>query len=155
MTQRTGQPRLARARGPDEEDDLVLPDPVARGEPDEDTAVEPAFDAEVHVLQTRRLAEAGELQQARKPAIVAQQVLPLEEEREPLLEGEPRDIRDAALLLEGVGQPREAQGVEQVERLLHQHDQASPTARESSSGSSSGSASGASCETSVRPSGGR
>ena len=78
MAEGAREPRLARPSGPDTQHDLMLPDPLARGEPDEDTAVESTFDAEVHIFQTRRLAEARELQQAGEPTIFAQQVLPLE-----------------------------------------------------------------------------
>jgi len=106
----------------------VLSDPVARSEAQHERPVEPSLRAEVHVLDARGEAEAGDLQEPRAAAVLARAALAFEEEREPLLEGESRHVGDAALLLEGQGHPGELERVEQGERRFGQHARASPSA---------------------------
>ena len=59
MTERAGEPALAGAGRADEQENFMLPDPVAAGQADEEAAIETALHAEVDVFDTRRVAERG------------------------------------------------------------------------------------------------
>jgi hypothetical protein len=50
VSERTGQPALADAGRPDQQQALMLPDPVAAGELQEKIAIKTPGDAEVYVL---------------------------------------------------------------------------------------------------------
>jgi len=97
----------------------VVSDPVAAGEAEKDTAIQPTLHPEVYVFDTRCLAEAGDLDQSREPAVAARHVLTLQEQSQALLESQAREIRHAVLFFEGVRHAGQPQGVKQVERLLH------------------------------------
>ena len=99
----------------------MVPDPVAGGEAEEDTAIQAALRAEVDVLDTRGVAETGDLEEPREAAVAAREALALEEQREAVLEGETGEIGHALLFFERVGHAGEAERVQEVERLLHQH----------------------------------
>jgi len=144
MTKRTGQEGLPGARWADDQKRGVLTDPVPRCESHDEGAIESALGAEVHVLDTGGEAKACELEEPRKAAVLSRCTLSFQEEREPLLEGEPGEIGYAPLLLQRLGHPGEAERVQEVERLLGQHGR-SPVAGGRASGSSS-SASVTSCD---------
>ena len=57
----------------------MLPDPLAAGELQKRAALEPALRAEVHVVDTRRMAKARELQESRELPVVSGALLALEE----------------------------------------------------------------------------
>lgn len=97
----------------------MLPDPVAAGEPEEERAIQPAFDTEVHILDTGRVPKARELQQSRQAPIVARELLAFQQERKAVVEREARDVGDAALLLQRGGHAGEAERVQEINRLLH------------------------------------
>jgi hypothetical protein len=84
----------------------MLSDPVAGGEAEDDAPIEPTLRAEVDVLDAGSFAEAGDLEEPREAAVTAREAFALQEQREAFLEGEAREIRDTALLFEGVGHPR-------------------------------------------------
>ncbi len=122
VAERTGQPGLPRSSGTDHENHVMVPDPVAGTEPEEDVPVEAALHAEVHVLQTGGLAKACDLEQPRESPIVAAEALPFKEEREAVFKSETREIRHTLLFFERLGHSGEPQRVQEVERLLHQHE---------------------------------
>ena len=65
VPERAREPRLAGAGGADEEERLVLADPVAAGELSEPRFLEAAFRAKVHVFDAyARVAQSRELQEA-------------------------------------------------------------------------------------------
>ncbi len=99
----------------------MLPDPVAGGEAEEDTAIQAALCAEVDVFDTRGVAETRDLEKPRESAVAASEALALEQQREAVLKGETREIRHALLLFERLGHAGEAERMQEVERLLHQH----------------------------------
>ena len=100
----------------------MLPDPVAAGELQEEGAIEAALHAKVDVFDTGGVAEPGDLEEPGEPPILAGELLPLEDEGEAILEGESGHIRDAGLFLEGLGHTGEAKGMQERERLLHEHE---------------------------------
>jgi hypothetical protein len=61
----------------------VLPDPLAAGQPEELAFVEAALDAEVDVLEDGGVPEAGEVEQPRQAAVLAADLLALQEQRQP------------------------------------------------------------------------
>jgi hypothetical protein len=65
----------------------MMLDPVAGGQPEEDTAIEAALRAEVDVFEARGVAETGDLEEARESAVAAREALALQEQRETVLEG--------------------------------------------------------------------
>lgn len=121
MAQGTGEIGLARAGRADEQDDLMLADPVATGEAEEDGAIEPARGLEVEVFHRGGEAQGGQLEQAGEAAIGAGCDLAFEEQGEAIFEGEGVEIGLAPLLIEGLGHAGEAEFVQAVNRLLEQH----------------------------------
>src|SRR5690606_16451426 len=88
LSERTCEIGLAHAGRPDDEDDLVVSDPVTAAETHEQRAIEAAWRAEVDVLDTRIVTQPGHLQQALQAAVIAPCHLPFDEESEPVLERE-------------------------------------------------------------------
>ncbi len=121
MAERTGEKRLPCSGRPGDQEGGVLLDPFAGGQAHHERTIEPALITEVHILNTRGEAQAGDLAEPREPPILAGGLLALEEQRESLLEAETRDVGDAALLLQRVGHSGESEGMQQVRRLVHEH----------------------------------
>ena len=116
----------------------MLADPVAGREAEDDTAIEPALRSEVDVLDAGGLAKARDLEEPREAPVAAREALALQQERQAILEGEAREIRDAPLLFQGLRHAGQSEGVQQVERLLHQHDR-SPAGEGEAAGDSASS----------------
>jgi len=124
-----GDVGLAGAGRADEQHGLMLADPLARGEAQQERAVESAGAAEVEVLEGRRgEAEPGELQQPGESPVGAGGDFALDEEGEAVLEAEPGEVPLAQLLTEGGGHPGQAEGVKLFDGLLDQH-KGSPAVR--------------------------
>jgi hypothetical protein len=99
----------------------VLADPLTRGEPEDERSVEPARGSEVEILDARRHVELGDLEQTRQAPVVPERNLALEEQREPILEGELRRVAHSQLLLERLSHAGEPELVESFDGLLDQH----------------------------------
>lgn len=119
LAQRAGEPRLPGAGRPDQRRDLVRAAPLRAREAQPPGTIESAFRPEVDVLDARIDAEAGELEEARQPAIAARCFFAFEQEGEAVLETERREIADAALFVERLDHPVQAAGAEEGERLRH------------------------------------
>ena len=65
--------------------------------------------------------QLGGLEETREAAIVAKGDLAFQQQAEPVLEGEPFEVRHAQLLLQSLSHAGEAELVEAFERLLDQH----------------------------------
>src|SRR5690606_34094553 len=68
VSERAGQPALADAGGSDQQETVMVPDPVAAGELQEQIAVEAAGGAEVDVLDLGVMAEPGTPARRQPPA---------------------------------------------------------------------------------------
>ena len=119
MAEGAGEPAFARAGRPDEQQNFMLPNPVAGGESEEERAIEPALDAEVHIFDAGRMTEARDLEESREPAVVATELLAVDEEGEAFVEGQGRDLREAGLVSQGLGHAGEPERVQGTEGLLH------------------------------------
>jgi hypothetical protein len=112
---------LARPGGAGDQDVVVVADPLAAGEPEDEALVQPAWGPEVDILRGSREVELGRLEQPREAAVVAERGLALDEEGEAVLEGEPVQVGHAHLFVEGLGHAGEAELVQAFEGLLDQH----------------------------------
>ena len=79
---------LADAGWANDDQILVLIDPIAGGEPNKQGLVEPARGLHVDVLDDGVLAEPGELQPADEPLVLTLDRFPVDQQSEPLLEAE-------------------------------------------------------------------
>src|SRR3990172_361745 len=122
LAEGTGEGGLAGPGGADDQDGLMVADPLAAGEAQQEGAVEPAGRAEVEVFAGGRgEPELGELEEAGEAPGLAGGAFALDEEGEAVLEAEAREVGLALLLAEGGGHPGETQGVETLDGLLDQH----------------------------------
>ena len=121
LSEGTGEPRLARAGGPDHQERLVLPDPVAGGELQKAMSLQAARRAEVHILDARRLAQPCELEQPREPTVVPHGLFAFEQERQTLLKRERGEIGQPALFIEGRRHAWEFERVQRTESLFEEH----------------------------------
>jgi hypothetical protein len=117
----TGQVGFAGARGAGDEDDLVVADPVAGSQAEDEGAIESPWGAEVQILDGGWEPEFSLAQELGLTAILADSSFPLDEEGEAVLEGQALDIGQGLLFLEGVGHAGEAEFAETGEGLLEKH----------------------------------
>ena len=121
MAERAGEPTLAQAARPGQEQIAALGDPVASGELEEERAVEPARDLIVDVL------DAGWMAQARDPGagfellLSAQRQLVFEQQTEPFGMIEAARFGFVFEFLEPFGQAVKTEGVQLVERGMSEH----------------------------------
>jgi hypothetical protein len=109
VAERAGDPTFAEPGFPDDGQVLVTGDPVAGDELGEQCLVETARRLHVDVLDDGRLAQAGELQPADEPLVLALDRLAVDHEREPLLEAKRGNVGLLALLLQRFGHAGEPQ----------------------------------------------
>ena len=121
LSEGTGQIGFACAGGAGDEDDLMVLDPIAGGEAEDDGAIESSWGTEVQILDGGRKAELGLAQQLGLTAVLADGGLSFDEEGETVFEGEALDIRQGLLLLEGIGHAGEAEIAETGEGRLEKH----------------------------------
>lgn len=122
LAQRAGEPGLAGAGGPGDEQHGVLANPLAAGELHHETPLEAALGAEVHVFDAGGEPKAGELQEPRQPTVFAGGLLPFEEEGEAILEAELREVGQPVLFLERLGHAEESEFLQELERLVLEHE---------------------------------
>jgi hypothetical protein len=121
LSEGTSQVGLASACGPGDENDLVVTDPIAAGEPKDDGAIQAPWGSEVQILKGGWEAEFGLAEQPGKAAVLANRRLPLDEEGEAILEGEALDIGHGLLFIEGIGHASETEFTELGEGLFKKH----------------------------------
>ena len=95
--------------------------PVALGETEDGRAVESPGAAQVEILDHRVAAEAGGLEVAGKPAVLAVLHLAVDEQPQALLEREVGIGGTLELVRERAGHAREGEGVELVDRGRDEH----------------------------------
>ena len=113
--------RFCRARLADDDQILAAYDPVAGGELGEQRLVEPAHGLRVEILHRRVLPQPCELQSADEPLVLALDRFPVDEQGEPLLEGQGSHIRLAPLLFQRLGHAGEAERDEAILRWMREH----------------------------------
>jgi hypothetical protein len=122
VAERTGEPRLPGAGRADQQQRLVLADPVSAGKLQDARFVEPALRPVVDVFDARAaVAEARELEEAREAAVVPDRLLAFQQQGQAFVEGERGEIGLAALFVEGRGHAEQFERVQGRERLFDQH----------------------------------
>jgi hypothetical protein len=116
-----GQEGLSGARGPADEGDMVVADPVATGQPKDVGAVEASRGAEVEFLDTCRKPKLGLTEESGETAVLTDGGFPLQEKAEAVLEGEVLDIRDGLLFFQGGSHAGEAHLAQSSERWFKEH----------------------------------
>ena len=109
----------------------MVADPLAACELQDAMPVQSTLGAEVHIFDTRRVAQSGELHEPRDSLVVANRLFPVEQQREPLVKGQRGEIGYAALFIERGGHAREFERAQGCERLF---DQQGASVRVSASG---------------------
>ena len=107
----------------DDDQVLVLADPVAGDQLGEQRLVEATCRFHVDILDHGVLAESSELQSADEPLILPLDRLPIDEKRETVLERERGYIGLLALLVERLRHSDEAERQEALARWMCQHVQ--------------------------------
>ena len=124
MTEGAGQEALAGARGAGDQDALVVADPLAAGEAQDEGSLQSSRASEVEVLNGGLKMELGHLEEPGEAPVVAEGDLPFQEEGQTVVEGEALDVGHAHLFFQGLGHAGEAELVELVEGLVRQHERA-------------------------------
>ena len=126
LSERTGQIRLADAGRAGNQDVVMLDNPASDGELPDHGAIQAASRGVVEIFETRvRNAQLRLLQSPRQRAIVAKELLGVDEHAEALVEGEGRHRRILVLRDVGVGHGAQAQRAESV--AGHRHHEGSPS----------------------------
>src|SRR6266576_2545534 len=99
----TGEPTLADASLPDDQQILMALDPVASDELLEQRLVEPARGLEIDGLDDGRLAQSRELEPAGEPFVLALDRLAVDHQTEPLFEVERGVVRLPSLFFQRLG----------------------------------------------------
>ena len=110
VAERAGDPALADAGRPGDQEPFGAFDPVAGDELLEQGAVDAARGSQVDVLDDGVLAQRGELEARGQALGVALGRLAIDHQADPLLEGEGGDVGRSALVLEGLGHSGQAEG---------------------------------------------
>src|SRR5208283_1743911 len=126
LGQCAGEEGLAAAGGAMNEQILGLANPVAAGEAGQLTALKATTGAVVDVLDAGALLELCELQQARQAAIVAVDDLAVEEQRQPIFEGEAGGRALGQLLGKRGSHAIEFEPIQCIEGGLDEHGSTSP-----------------------------
>ena len=114
MSERAGEPALAGAGFPGDQEVVSPPDPIAGRELGEQRFVETARRLGVEILDGGVLPEVGKLEPRDEPPAFALDGLAIDEEAEPLLEGERSNSGLLPLLLERFGHADETEGDQPV-----------------------------------------
>jgi hypothetical protein len=121
LSERAGEPALAGAGFPGDQEVLPSGDPVAGGELGEQRLVEAAGRLGVEILDGGVLPEIGKFEPGDEAFGLALDGLAIDQEAEPLLEGERRDSALLALLFEGFGHAGKTKGDQPVVGGMGQH----------------------------------
>ena len=110
VAERAGNPVLADTGRADDQQVLLAVDPVAGGQLVEQRAVEAARRPQIDVLDDGLLPQGGEPQAGDQPLVLALGRLAVEQQRQPLLEGQRRDVGLSALIIERLGHAGQPEG---------------------------------------------
>ena len=121
VSERAGQPALADAGGSDQQETVMVPDPVAAGELQEQIAVEAAGGAEVDVLDLGVMAEPGGTGSRLEALLAARRRLALKKESEPFAMLEAPHFRLGLEFVIGACHAGEAEFAQHVDRGIGQH----------------------------------
>ncbi len=108
VPERAGDPRLADPGRADDQQVLLAIDPVSCRKLVEQRAVQTARGTQIDILDDRLLAQRGQPQPRREPLVLALHRLAVEQQRQPFLEAEGRDIGLPPLLVERLGHAGQA-----------------------------------------------
>src|SRR5271154_1286103 len=122
MAEGAGEPALAQATGPGDQQVAALGDPVAGGELEEQRAVEPARTLIVDVLDAGGMAQPGDPGARFELLLPAQRQLVFEQQAEPFGVIEAARFGPVLQFLESFGQTVKAKRVQMVERGMSEHE---------------------------------
>src|SRR5215471_5494261 len=114
VTKRTGEPALAGAGLASDQEILSTHDPFAAGELGKQRLIEAARGLRVQILDNGALSQIGILETQYEPLALALDRFAIDEQAQPLLEGEALDIALASLFLEcfrHAGEPKREQPI--------------------------------------------
>src|SRR5215469_14109862 len=100
---------------------MMLTDPLAGRQLEEEATVEAAVGAEVNVLDNRRLTQSGLAQATGQPFVLAAGRLAVDEEPEPMLAAELTGIGGVLQCDKGIGHGGEAERAEALDSGMDQH----------------------------------
>lgn len=115
VSERAGQPALADAGGPDQQEAVVWPDPVAVGELQEEIAIEAAGGAEVDVLDLGVMAQPRGARSRLEALLPARGRLAFEQQRKPFAMLEVSRFRLRLEFLIGAGHVCQAEVAQHVD----------------------------------------
>ena len=122
LAEGTAEISLPGSRRTGDERDLMLVDPVAAGEAEDDGSVEAPFGSEVEIFDgCGGEPEFGLKQESSAASVLAHGALSIEEQSEAILKGQRLDIRDTALFFESSSHAGELEFIELGERLFDEH----------------------------------
>ena len=122
MAEGAGEPALAQATGPGDQQVAALGDPVAGGELEEQRAVEPARTLIVDVLDAGGMAQPGDPGARFELLLPAQRQLVFEQQAEPFGVIEAARFGPVFQFLESFGQAVKAKRGQMVERGMSEHE---------------------------------
>lgn len=126
VSERAGQPALADAGGPNQQEIVMLPDPITAGELQEQVAIEAAGGAEVDVLDLGVMAELRGTGPCLEALLTARGRFPFEQDREPFTVLELSRLRLRLEFVIRVRHAGEAELAQHVDGGVGQHCQLSP-----------------------------
>jgi hypothetical protein len=126
LAEGAGEPTLADAGGPGEQQALPLSDEVAPGQLEEEATVEAAHGAEVGILDLRVVTQSGGASPGFEALLSTLRRFALEEKRQPLPMLQGPGLRLGFQILKAFGHSGQTKLVQKVEGRMGQHDRVSP-----------------------------
>ena len=117
-----GEPALADTGRPGQQEPVVLSDPVAGGELEEERAVEAAIGPEIDILDLRVMAQPGSPGAGLEALQASQRRFAIEQDGKPLAVTESAGFRLGFEVLKALGHAVQAEFTELVEGGMGQHD---------------------------------
>jgi hypothetical protein len=121
VTEGASEPTLADAAWPGDQKIMASPDPIAGSELEEEATIEAADGTVVDVLDAGGVTELGGSRPGLEPLLLAQGLLLLEEQGQPLGMFEASRFGVAFKILEALGHAVKAEAVQQIEGGMSEH----------------------------------
>jgi hypothetical protein len=121
VAESAGEPALADAARPGDQEIVTRPDPVAGGELEKKGPVETAHGAVVDVFDTGGMAQLGGAGSGFEALLLAQRFFLFEEQRQPFGVFETARFGLAGEVLEALGHAVKAEAMQQIEGWMGQH----------------------------------